>query len=117
MTKILKYFSNNNIFLGRYSKRIVAILADSTLCIVCTWLAFVLRLEELILFSEFNFYPAIISVLIAIPIFWLFGLYRTIFRYQATSIILTILFSTFVYGFIYFLAVGSIFKVRKTIWD
>jgi FlaA1/EpsC-like NDP-sugar epimerase len=82
------------------------IITDVGLCILCTWLAFTLRLEELILFKDFNFYPALISVIIAIPIFWLFGLYRTIFRYTGLSIIFTILVSTFVYGLLYFLIIG-----------
>ena len=81
-------------------------ITDAGLCILCTWLAFVLRLEELILFKDFNFYPALISVVIAIPIFWLFGLYRTIFRYTGLSLILNILTSTFLYGLLYFLVIG-----------
>ena len=44
--------------------------------------------------------------MIAIPIFWLFGLYRTIFRYTSTSIIFTILSSSAVYGLLYFLIIG-----------
>ena len=106
MNNIFKSFLNYTISLHRYSKRIIVIITDSTLCILCTWLAFVLRLEELILFKDFNLYPAAISIAIAIPIFWLFGLYRTIYRYTGTSMILNILVSTFVYGLLYFLAVG-----------
>ena len=63
-----------------------------------------LRLEQPIMFKDFNLYPAILSVVIAIPTFWIFGLYRTIFRYTSVSIILTILVSTFVYGILYFLS-------------
>ena len=106
MNNIFKSFLNYTISLHRYSKRIIVIITDSILCILCTWLAFVLRLEELILFKDFNLYPAAISIAIAIPIFWLFGLYRTIYRYTGTSMILNILVSTFVYGLLYFLAVG-----------
>ena len=98
--------SNSILSLNRYAKRSIAIIADASFCILCTWLAFTLRLEELILFKDFNFFPAIVSVLIAIPIFWLFGLYRTIFRYTSLSIISTILASTFIYGLIYFLIIG-----------
>ena len=72
-----------------------------------------MRLEKLILPSQFNFYPAIISILIAIPIFWFFGLYRTIFRYTGSSIISTILASTFVYGLLYFLTVG-VYGIQST---
>ena len=81
-------------------------ITDAGLCILCTWLAFVLRLEELILFKDFNFYPALISAVLAISIFWLFGLYRTIFRYTSLSIILNIFTSTFLYGLLFFLIIG-----------
>ena len=106
MKNYIKEFSNSILSLHRYSKRIIAIITDSGLCILCTWLAFTLRLEELILFKDFNFFPAVIAVIIAIPIFWLFGLYRTIFRFTGLSIIFTILASSFVYGLIYFLVIG-----------
>tara|TARA_B100001057_G_C22864449_1_gene955873 strand:+ start:1032 stop:3077 length:2046 start_codon:yes stop_codon:yes gene_type:complete len=113
MNNFFKLFSDYTISLNRYSKRIIVIFTDSILCIICTWLAFVLRLEEFILFKDFNFYPAAISIIIAIPIFWFFGLYRTIFRYTGTSIILTILASTFLYGLLYFLAIG-IFGIQSS---
>ena len=113
MNNFFKLFSDFTISFNKYSKRIIVIFTDSILCIICTWLAFVLRLEEFILFKDFNFYPAAISIIIAIPIFWFFGLYRTIFRYTGTSIILTILASTFVYGLLYFLAIG-IFGIQSS---
>ena len=106
MSNFIKEFSSNILNLHRYSKRAIAIITDVSLCILCTWLAYIIRLEELILFKNFNFYSSIISVTIAIPIFWLFGLYRTIFRYTGLSIIFTILISTFVYGLLYFLVIG-----------
>ena len=117
MSNFIKEFSSNIINLNRYSKRAIAIITDVSMCILCTWLAYILRLEELILFKDFNFYSYIISVIIAIPIFWLFGLYRTIFRYTSLSIIFTILISTFVYGLLYFLVIGvySIQGVPRTI--
>ena len=98
MSHFLKEFSNNIFSLHRYSKRIIAIIMDITLCVLCTWLAYFIRLEEIILFRDFNFYPALISVIISIPILWLFGLYRTIFRFSGLSIIFTISTSTFIYG-------------------
>ena len=102
----MKELSDSILSLPRYSKRAIAIITDVSLCFVCTWLAFALRLEELILFVDYNSYPALISIMIAIPIFWLFGIYRTIFRYTSISIILTILVSAFVYGLLYFLVIG-----------
>jgi len=102
----IKEFPNSILSLHRYSKRSIAIMTDIGLCVLCTWLAFTLRLEELILFKDFNIYPALISIFIAIPTFWLFGLYRTIFRYTGLSIIFNILASTFTYGLFYFLIIG-----------
>ena len=106
MSNLIKNLFENTFHLNRYSKRAIALLTDAGLCILCTWFAFTLRLEEIILFKDFNFYPAILSVALALPIFWLFGLYRTIFRYTELSIILKILTSTFLYGFLYFLIIG-----------
>ena len=106
MTNILGEFTKNIISLHRYAKRSIAFITDIGLCILATWLAYVIRLEELVLFVDFNFYSALLSVLIAIPIFWITGLYRTIFRYTSLSIILNIMFSSLVYGLLYFLVIG-----------
>ena len=47
--------------LPRSSKKIIAILFDAGLCIFCTWFAYIIRLEELILLKDFNFTPALIA--------------------------------------------------------
>ena len=106
MDKHIQEFTNNILSLHPNSKRAIAILTDAGLCILCTWFAFILRLEELILFKNFNYIPALISIILAIPIFWLFGLYRTIFRFTGLSIIFTILASTFIYALLFFLIIG-----------
>ncbi len=106
MNNFNKNTSNYIFSLHRYSKRVIAITTDVSLCILCTWIAYVLRLEELILYKDFNLYPVAISIIIAVPVFWFFGLYRTIFRYTSLSIIFTILASTFVYTLLYFLVIG-----------
>ena len=110
-------FSKNILSLPRFSKQFIAMISDAGLCILCTWLAFVLRLEELILFKDFNFIPAFISIIIAMPVFWLFGLYRTIFRFTGLSIIFTVITSIIVYGLFYFLIIGvfSISGVPRSI--
>ena len=101
-------FLNSITSLHRYNKRAFAIITDIFLCILSTWLAFVIRLDQIILVEYFNFKPALISVAIAIPVFWFFGLYRTIFRYTGLSIVFTVLSSTLVYGSIFFLIIGII---------
>ena len=102
----MKEISISLLSLPRYSKQVIAVISDSVLCAICTWLAFVIRLEEVILLRDFNYFSVLVSIIIALPIFWLFGLYRTIFRFAGLSMVFTILSSIFLYGFIYFLIVG-----------
>ena len=106
MNKYIKETSFNLSSLNKYSKRIIAIILDSSLCVLCTWFAFFIRLEEIILFKNFDFFPVFLSIVIVIPVFWLFGLYRTIIRYTNISIVLNILISTSLYGLIFFLVIG-----------
>ena len=102
----MKEISISLLSLPRYSKQVIAVISDSVLCAICTWLAFVIRLEEVILLRDFNYFSVLVSIIIALPIFWLFGLYRTIFRFAGLSMVFTIFSSIFLYGFIYFLIVG-----------
>ena len=103
---ILKDLSKNIINLPRYTKRIIAILIDIGLCIFCTWLAFYLRLEEFVKINDVTTLAVEISLLLAIPIFWLMGLYKTIFRFQGSSIISTVFIATSVYALLYFAVIG-----------
>src|SRR6056300_722663 len=108
---ILKDLSNNIINLPRYTKRIIAILIDIGLCIFCTWLAFYLRLEEIVKINDVTTLAVEISILLAIPIFWLMGLYKTIFRFQGSSIIFTVFVASSVYALLYF-AVISVYGIQ-----
>ena len=104
--EVLKSFSS----LNRYSKRLLAVLSDAFLCFLCTWLIFKARAiywlsikpgTEASLIFDYN--SALISILIAIPIFWLFGLYRTILRYTNFSMLLNVLIASFFYGILFLL--------------
>tara|TARA_Y100000768_G_scaffold94889_1_gene68987 strand:+ start:5994 stop:7907 length:1914 start_codon:yes stop_codon:yes gene_type:complete len=106
MKRYINEFSISILSIPRYSKQAIAIITDAGLCILCIWLAFIIRLEEIILFKDINYISVIISLVIAIPVFWLFGLYRTIFRYTGLSIIFTVLSSIILYGLLYFLVIG-----------
>ena len=103
---ILTEVSKNIIYLPRYTKRIIAILIDVGLCIFCTWLAFFLRLEEFVKINNVTTLAVEISILLAIPIFWLMGLYKTIFRFQGSSIIFTVSVAASVYALLYFVVIG-----------
>lgn len=102
----MKSFSDKILSFPRVSKQIFAMISDSALCVLCIWLAFAIRLEEFILLDDFNFFLAFLSISIALPVFWFFGLYRTVFRYFGLSTIFSIFTSLSVYGFIFFLIVA-----------
>jgi len=106
MKNIFKQLTVNMVNLNRYSKRSIAIITDLSLCVISTWLAFLLRLEDINFINEYDFNSAAIISIIAIPIFWIFGLYRTIFRYTGLSILFTISSSIFIYGLLFFSIIG-----------
>jgi FlaA1/EpsC-like NDP-sugar epimerase len=108
---ILAESSKNILNLPRYAKRIVAIILDLGLCILCTWIAFYLRLEQFIKIDDVTIFAVLISITLAIPIFWLLGLYRTLTRFAGSSLVLTALVATLSYGLIYF-AIISIYGIQ-----
>ena len=108
---IFNEVSKNLVNLPRFAKTTIAIIVDVGLCIFCTWIAFYLRLEKFVNINDVTILAVVISILIAIPIFWLIGLYKTIFRFAGSSIIFTILMATFAYSLLYF-AVIAIYGIQ-----
>lgn len=88
--------------LPRFAKQIIALLCDFNLCLICVVGAFYLRLDQLLPIKGPVLIAAILSVLLALPVFWLVGLYRTIFRYSGTSIFLTVSTGIIIYSLLYF---------------
>ena len=73
--------------LDRRAKKIVAFIADSAICVFAIWLAFSLRLGDWqlwttpvrsVLLASFLFWP---------PLFLMFGVYRSIFRFAGSGTI------------------------------
>jgi FlaA1/EpsC-like NDP-sugar epimerase len=92
--------------LPRFAKKSIVIILDLNLCVLCTWFAFYLRLGEFISIQGVVLTAAMVSVALALPIFWLIGLYRAIFRYSGSDIIFSISMALLVYGFLYFSVFG-----------
>src|SRR5210317_1902647 len=97
-----KNFLDKIFSLHIYTKRGIAIITDAFLCLFTLWLAFYLRLEELVLFKDIGLTSILLTISLAIPIFWASGLYRTLFRYSGISILTTVSLSVTVYGLIFF---------------
>ena len=103
--------------LPRLAKRLIAILLDISLCVLTVWLAFYLRLGEFVVLSGNALLAIGISVVLALPIFVMSGLYRAIFRYSGWPALLAVARATAIYGLLYasiFTAIG-IRDVPRTI--
>jgi len=80
---------------------LIALTVDICLCILATWIAFYLRLDEFVNFSNELRAPVLFSVMIALPIFVVTGLYRAIFRYSGWPSINSVARAMGLYGLIY----------------
>ncbi len=87
--------------LPRAAKRIIVILVDISLCTLTVWLAFYLRLGDFIPLSQTAFITVVASVLIALPVFIVSGLYRAVFRYSGWPVLLAVARAITIYGLIY----------------
>jgi FlaA1/EpsC-like NDP-sugar epimerase len=93
--------------LPRYAKRMIALTVDISLCILTVWLAFYLRLGEFVSLSYNTPWAsgllsaAGISMLLALPLFIVSGLYRAIFRYSGWPAMMAVSRALVVYGLLY----------------
>lgn len=100
---------NSILALPRFAKRGIAILFDSILCSLTVWIAYGLRLDEWGLPYGNQWVPFFVSILLALPLFVSFGLYRAIFRYvgtEAISLIAKVFIGYTVLFFVIFSLIG-----------
>lgn len=84
--------------LPRSTKRALALLVDASLCVLTVWFAYCLRLDDWVILEGVEWLPAIVSLLVAIPIFIVLGLYRAIFRYAGLSAFMTVVKAVAIYA-------------------
>lgn len=103
--------------LPRVQKRTVAIIVDTLLCIFTVGLAYRLRLDAWIYPYGNQWLSYMAAVLLAIPIFIRFGLYRAIFRYVGWYALSAVTLACLLYGAIFSLifSVIGIALVPRTI--
>lgn len=109
MNRILSKLAPPVLALPRPAKRLVALSLDMSLCVLSVWLAFYLRLGEWVALSGNALWAVAASIVIALPIFVVSGLYRTIFRYSGWPALLAVARAIGIYALLYasvFTAVG-----------
>ena len=97
--------------LPRTVKRSIVLALDGGLCVLTVWLAFYLRVGEVVSLSGPGWPAAVAAPLFAVPIFIRFGLYRAVFRYIGSEALLTIASAVAIYGVIYF-SLFTMFGIR-----
>jgi FlaA1/EpsC-like NDP-sugar epimerase len=101
--------------LPRHVKRLVVLAVDLSLCVLTVWLAYYLRLGELISFTgtgewaQGAILASVVAAALALPIFIISDLYRAIFRYSGWTALLAVGRAVGIYGLLYatiFTAIG-----------
>lgn len=99
--------------LPRIIKRLIVLAVDASLCVFTVWLAFYLRLDVWMPLSDHSVFRPLVaagsSVALALPVFIVFGLYRTIFRHSGGSSLLSVFKAVATYGLLFaavFTAIG-----------
>jgi FlaA1/EpsC-like NDP-sugar epimerase len=106
---------------SRFSKKIIVFLLDASLCVFTAWLSFYLRLGEWVSFTDSAVWKpqiaALGSMVIGLPIFFISGFYKSIFRYSGMLAAITITKTILLYGIIYatFFTIGGYIGVPRTI--
>ena len=104
-------FTNNLLNLSRPVKTLIAISIDFSCCIFSVWFAYYLRLGYLVPLSERGLEALAFSLIISLPIFLTFGLYKNIFRYSGLDSLFNVTKALSIYGFIYCTRI-SIFGIK-----
>jgi len=105
--KIFLYFL---LGLPRLIKQLIVLLCDISLIIISIWLSFFLRIDQFLNLSGPVLFISIVAILIALPIFYVFGLYKTVFRYSGKSTIISISLALTVFGLIFF-SIVTIYRI------
>ena len=104
MIRLLAKISPHVLALPRVAKRLVALSLDASLCALTVWVAFYLRLGDIVSITASSWsadVAVVISICLALPIFIVSGLYRAIFRYSGWPAMQAVLRATLSYGILY----------------
>ena len=87
--------------LPRPVKRLLAILVDASLCTLALWVALNMRTEVWLRLEGPYLWAVGVSIVLAIPLFVRFGLYRAIFRYAGWNATIALTQAMVPYGLFY----------------
>ena len=89
--------------LPRVIKHSIVITADILICMLTCWLAFFLRLGEFTHITSPLLWVIFTSICLSIPLFYVFGLYKTVYRHVGRQVLLRIGQVIAIYGLFFIL--------------
>jgi FlaA1/EpsC-like NDP-sugar epimerase len=95
--------------LPRSAKRMIALCVDVCLCMLTAWIAICFRYESWVTLQGNQWLAVLAAPLLAVPLFFVFGLYRAIFRFAGREALIAVARSVGIYALIYsviFTAIG-----------
>jgi len=110
LIEIKKSF-NKILNIPRPAKTFVAISLDFASCVISIWASYYLRLGDLVYLSEKGIESLILSLVLSLPIFYIFGIYKAIFRHSGTYSLLIVSRAIFLYS-IFYLPLISFIGIR-----
>lgn len=101
MIRIFSNWANLVLVSPRPVKRFAVFALDAFLCVLAVWLAFYLRLDTFVSLVGPAIWPVLASVVLALPIFIVSGLYRAIFRYSGLPAMVAVARAMLLYGLVF----------------
>jgi FlaA1/EpsC-like NDP-sugar epimerase len=91
--------------LPRWVKQFAAMLVDVVCALLATWLAFSLRLDEWHALIAEQKMAYILAVALSIPVFFQYGVYKTVLRFTGAHTLAMMSRAVGIYGLLYFAAI------------
>lgn len=99
---MINRFSEPLLALPRPAKRVLALVVDAGLCVLCVWLSFGIRLDSWTFLEGAQWWAVVGAIGLAFPLFIVTGLYRAIFRYSGTAALMALVKACVPFGLAYF---------------
>jgi len=101
-------FSKLILKLPRPIKKFIVFCVDFFIMLGSVWFAFIFRLEEAVGISQPMLLAGLVSILIGLPVFFLQGFYRVIYRYNSWFVTSILIRTLLIYGSLYFFIITII---------
>ena len=97
--------------LSRIVKQCIVFTIDSFYILFSVWFSFSLLYESVDIPKDSEWYAYVAAILIALPIFTVSGLYRSIFRYSGFSALISVAIACLRYGVLYYITLNVLLPI------